>query len=160
MVGIGCTVDEFKEGKVKGSIIKFTGLLESMGMIADGLSWKLDGVKETHEPVLAEKRIETPMKIDAGKVYGFDQVCRGIKAGQEVIILEELARVGPGVEAMNTIRIEGIPDILETMTIPPSNVTAAAHAVNLVPHILKAKPGLITMKDLHSVSLYQGLLRR
>lgn len=153
-LGIGFTVDEFHKGKAEGSIPTFTGLLESMSMVADGLGWTLDEVKETIEPVITEKRIETPIEIGPGKTYGFDQACRGIKGGQEVIILEELGRVGPGIEPMNTVRIEGIPDIIETMNIPPSNITAAAHAVNLIPHVLKANPGLITMKDLHLFSLH------
>jgi len=153
-LGIGFTVDEFNEGRANGSILTFIGLLESMSMVADGLGWKLDEVKQTIVPVLTEKLIETPIEIEAGKTYGFDQSCRGIKNGQEIIILEEFGRVGPGIDSKNTISIEGVPNIIETMNIPPSDVTAAAHVVNLIPHVLKAKPGLITMKDLHSISLH------
>jgi len=155
LLGVGFNADEFNQGKAKGSIYTFIGLRESMSMVADGLGWKLDEMKETVEPVISEKHIETPMKIEPGKAYGFDQRCRGIKDGEDVIILEELGRVGPGLEPKNTISIEGIPDIIETMSVPPSNLTASGHAVNLIPHVISAQPGLVTMKDLPLAASYQ-----
>lgn len=157
--GWGLTVDEFDKRRNDGALVFHVGLRPMMNMVADTLGWKLDEVKETVEAVVATKYIkthpETPkasqIEIPPGKVYGFDQTCSGIKNGREVIIFKTLGRVDPELESKAIISFEATPNIAVTMQLPPfvGLVQAcSAHVVNHIPHVINAKPGLVTVKDL------------
>jgi len=148
-VGIGMTVGEFNKAKANGSIHTpgFTNP-ESMSMVADSLGWKLDEVKETAEPIISQEYIETPnIVIKPGMVCGFDERRYGIKNGKELITLEVRSGVGLELEAKTTISIEGDPSVTETMTGQAASGGSAV-AVNMIPHVINAKPGLVTIKDL------------
>lgn len=147
-VGIGMTIDEFNKGKANGSVTLDFVSSESMSMVADSLGWKLDEMKKTAEAVISEKYIETPnIKIEPGRVCGHRERLHGIKNGKELITLEAQAGVGLELEAKNTISIEGDPNITETMTVQ-GTPGGPAIAVNMIPHVINAKPGLLTMKDM------------
>lgn len=149
-IGIGMTVKEFKK-KVKAKELPLhIGLPESMHMLAAALKWKLNKVYETRDSVIAERDIGVPgyMKIESGKVAGFDHRCFGQVNGKTKIIMEELGRVDPTLDYRNTIEIKGIPDLLETINVPAGQITTTNHAVNLIPQVLNAKPGLLCMLDI------------
>jgi len=149
-IGIGMDIEEFKS-KVKNKQIPLhIGLPESTYLLASGLKWRIDKVVETREPVLAKHSIKVPgyMTIQKGKVAGFNHMCFGFYKGKKLIILEELGRVDPHESYQNTIIINGKPKLIETINVPPGNITTTSHAVNLIPIVLKAKEGLLTMLDL------------
>jgi len=75
-------------------------------------------------------------------------MCFGFYKSKKLIILEELGRVDPHESYQNTIIINGKPKLIETINVPPGNITTTSHAVNLIPIVLKAKEGLLTMLDL------------
>lgn len=149
-IGIGMAPKEFKKGIKKGKLPLHIGLPESTHMLAAGLQWELDKVKETREPVTAKHNIKVPgyMNVKKGKVAGFNHRCFGFHKGRKLIILEELGRVDPHENYRNTIVIKGNPKLVETMNVPSGHITTTSHAVNLIPVVLKAKPGLLTMLDL------------
>ncbi|MBX4196807.1 NADP-binding protein [Candidatus Pacearchaeota archaeon] len=149
-IGIGMDVSEFKQGVKEGKLPLHIGLPESLSMLAHGLHWDIDKIIETRDPVAAKKPITVPgyMKIKKGNVAGFDHRCFGMKNGKKVITLEELGRVDPKEEYYNRIIIEGIPRLVETINVPPGNITTTSHAVNLIPVVLNAKPGLLSMLNL------------
>ena len=149
-IGIGLTLQEFRKGVANGSLPVHIGLPESVHMVARAMKWKIDNIKEVKEPVVAKKKIKVPgyKSVEAGKVCGFDQRCYGYSKGKLKILLEELGRVDPKIDYKNTIYIDGNPKLIESMNVPSGNLTTTGHAVNLIPAVVNAKPGLLTMLDI------------
>lgn len=149
-IGIGLSVKDFKKGVESGKMPLHIGLPESAHMIASGLGWKINKIIETRETVIAKKKIfvKNYKTIYPGKIAGFNHRCYAYVKGEKKIVLEELGRVDPKENYKNIITIEGVPKIVEIMNVPPGNITTTSHAVNLIPVLLKAKPGLHTMLDI------------
>jgi len=151
-IGAGLSPEEFQR-LVKERKVRHVGLEESIRMIASALGWKLDRVEETVEPVIAEADVQNLfLKVAKGKVAGVKQVGRGIVQSREAITLDLQMYVGAK-EPRDSVVIEGVPPI--DMTIRGGihgDLATAAIAVNSIPKVLKAKPGLLTMKDLPVLS--------
>lgn len=149
-IGIGMDHKEFKKGIVSGKLPLHIGLPESTWMLATALHWKLDKVFEKKEPLIANKDINVSnyKLVKKGQVSGFNHRCFGVEKGKTKIILEELGRVDPKIEYKNIISIKGDPNITEWMNVPSGHVTTTSHAVNLIPVVYNARPGLLTMLDL------------
>lgn len=157
-IGIGMSINEFNK-KIKAKELPLhIGLPESTYMLTAGLKWKLDKIYETRGPIVADRTIKVPKygKIDAGKVVGFNHKCFGLIKGKKKIILEELGRVDPRLDYRNIIQIKGIPDLTETINVPLGYITTTSHAVNLIPVLLNAKPGLLSMLDLPIAPVLQN----
>jgi hypothetical protein len=154
-VGAGLTVAEFEE-KAKKREIRHVGLEESATMVAHALGWQLDKVEETIEPVIAEKPVKSQfIEVKEGQVSGVHQVARGTKGGQELIALHLYMHIGaekPG----DSVVIEGRPNIELTIKGIHGDLATAAMAVNAVPKVVSAPPGLVTMKDLPLVCASLG----
>lgn len=149
-IGIGLSPHEFKKGVKSGALPLHIGLPESLAMLAQGLGWSIDEVKETRTPVLAQKSLPIPgyKTIEKGKVIGFNHRCYGFHKGKWKILLEELGNVDPKLDYKNSILIEGIPSLTEIINVPMGHLTTTSHAVNVIPKVLQASPGLLSMKDL------------
>jgi len=151
-IGAGRTLEEFQE-LLAGGTLGHVGLEESIAMIAEGLGWELDEIKESIEPVVAAVRIETDfVTVEPGKVAGVRQVGRGIRAGEELITLEFEAWVGAP-ETYDAVYITGTPDmevVIKGGT--HGDLATAGIMVNSVRRVMAAPPGLMTMKDLPPVS--------
>ena len=163
--GVGTTVEEFEKGIKDGSIVGHIGFLESIHMIADRLGIKLDKVEQTREPIVSETHRETPhVKVEPGMVAGCRHIARGYSDGKEVILLEHPQQIHPGKEGTETgdyIKIKGIPDI--NMSIQPEipgGIGTMAVAINMIPVIIGAEAGLVTMKDLPVPAAMVGDLRK
>jgi hypothetical protein len=154
-VGAGLTVAEFEE-KAKKREIRHVGLEESLTMVAHALGWQLGKVEETIEPVVAEEPVKSQfVEVEKGQVSGVHQVARGFKDGQELIVLHLYMHLGaenPG----DSVVIEGTPDIELTIKGIHGDLATAAMAVNAVPKVVSAPPGLVTMKDLPLVCPWLG----
>jgi hypothetical protein len=154
-VGAGLAVAEFEE-KAKKREIRHVGLEESATMVAHALGWQLDKVEETIEPVVAEKPLKTQfVEVKEGQVSGVHQVARGFKEGQELIVLHLYMYIGaenPG----DSVVIKGAPDIELTIKGIHGDLATVAMAVNAVPKVVNALPGLVTMKDLPLVCPWLG----
>ncbi len=149
-IGIGLSIREFKEGIKSKKLPLHIGLPESTYMLAHALQWKLDKVYETRDPVIAKKSftVKDYKKVEKGQVAGFNHCSFGLYKGKIKIILEELGRVDPKFEYKNIIQIKGDPDITEWMNVPSGHITTTSHAVNLIPKVVEAQPGLRCMLDL------------
>jgi len=125
-------------------------------MVAHALGWRLDKVEETIEPVVAEKPVKSQfVEVKEGQVSGVHQVARGSRGGQELIVLHLYMHIGaenPG----DSVVIEGRPDIELTIQGIHGDLATAAMAVNAVPKVVSAPPGLVTMKDLPLVCPWLG----
>jgi hypothetical protein len=149
-IGVGLSVDEFKEKILDKQITGHVGLEQSVAMIADALRWKLQAIEiGAVEPVVAEKIVESKdVKIERGKVAGLRQSVRGIMDGKPVITLLFKAYIGAE-EEYDSITIEGTPNIHEKISpCVHGDLATAAMIVNSIPKVINAEPGLKTMKDL------------
>jgi 2,4-diaminopentanoate dehydrogenase len=151
--GVGTTVEKFKEGIKDGSIVGHIGFKESVNMIADRLGIVLDKIEESREPIISKTYRETPhVKVEPGMVAGCKHIAKGFSQAKEVIVLEHPQQIRPekeGTETGDYIKIKGIPEInLAIKPEIPGGIGTMAVAINMIPVIMKAKAGLLTMKDL------------
>ncbi len=147
-IGSGLTPGQFRE-RVNQGKLGHVGLVESLALIAHGLGWELDQIKETVDPVIAQADIETKyVKVSKGEVSGIKHIARGYRDGQEVITLD--LRMYLGAEAPHdSIQIEGEPHLdLRINGGTAGDKATAAILVNCIPRVVESPPGLITMKDL------------
>ncbi len=147
-VGAGMTVEEFR-AQVHAGVIKHHGLPESAAMIADSLGLRVDTIEETIEPVVAQEAVRSEfLQVPAGRVKGVRQVARGSGDGRESVRLELEMYLGAP-DPVDAIEIGGIPDL--KLAIPGGihgDLATAAIAVNCIPALLEAKPGLLTSRDI------------
>ena len=149
-IGAGLSVKEFRDRIERKTITGHVGLEQSISMIASALGWELDEIDvDPVEPVVAKTRVESEaIRVEPGQVAGLRQCSRGIMGGREVITLDLRAYIGAE-EEYDVISIEGTPSL--HMKIAPcvhGDVGTVAMIVNSIPKVLKAPPGLATMKDL------------
>ncbi|KPV63995.1 MAG: dihydrodipicolinate reductase [Candidatus Bathyarchaeota archaeon BA1] len=149
-IGTGLTQEEFKGMIEEKKITGHVGLIESIAMMADALGWELDDIQELPpEPVVAEEEIETPYTtVKPGQVAGLKSVAHGIKEGKAVITLEFTAHTGVK-EEYDAVSIEGVANIYEKIKGGVhGDIGTVAMIINMIPKVMNAAPGLVTMKDL------------
>lgn len=149
-IGAGLSVEEFREKIERRMISGHVGLEASIGLIAAALGWRLDRIEvDPVEPVISDKRVETQyVVVEPGKVAGLKQSARGIVGGEPKITLEFRAYVGAP-EEFDAVTIDGVPPIREKIApCVHGDLGTAAIVVNMIPKVLKAPPGLLTMKDM------------
>jgi len=149
-IGAGLTAKEFRQKIKNKQITGHVGLEQSIAMTADALTWKLDKiVAEPVEPVIAKKSVESKYtKVKAGEAAGLRQRTKGVMKSRDVITLDFRAYVGAE-EEYDAITIEGVPNIKQK--IQPcihGDIGTIAVIVNSIPKVIKAPPGLLTMKEL------------
>lgn len=156
-VGAGMTVEEFR-GHAASRHFGHIGLQESARLIAHALGWELDRVEETLEPVLS---LETPRskkepEAEEDRAAGVHHVVRAWMSGREVIHLDlQMFKDAP--EPRDEIIIEGRPPIHVIIRGGiHGDQASAAIAVNAIPSVVAAAPGLLTMTDLALVSACGG----
>ncbi|MGD0550754.1 MAG: dihydrodipicolinate reductase [Candidatus Bathyarchaeia archaeon] len=153
-IGTGLTPEQFEKNIREKVITGHVGLVESIAMIASALGWKLDSIAEfPPEPVIAEKEVTTPYTtVKLGHVAGLRSVAHGTKSGKPVILLEFVANALVE-EQYDAISIEGVPSVNQKIIGGVhGDVGTVAVVLNMIPKVLKAAPGLATMKDLPSPS--------
>ncbi len=149
-IGTGLSPEEFRKMIDEKKITGHVGLVESIAMIAEALGWKLDEIREfPPEPVIAEKEIVTSYTtVKPGFVAGLKSIAHGIKNGKAVIILEFISHAAVE-EEYDAVSIEGTPKIYEKIAGGVhGDIGTVAMIINMIPKVLNAKPGLMTMKDL------------
>jgi len=149
-IGAGLSVKEFRDRIERKTITGHVGLEQSISMIASALRWELDEIEvDSVKPVVAKTPVESEaIQVEPGKVAGLRQCSRGMMGGREVITLDLQAYIGAE-EKYDSISIHGVPSL--HMKIAPcinGDFGTVAMIVNSIPKVLKAPPGLLTMKDL------------
>src|SRR5262249_2260155 len=153
-VGAGLSRAEFQQ-LVEAGKVRHVGLKESVTMLAEAIGWRLDEVTESTEGEIASRTIKTDyLEVQSGRVAGVRQVGRGLRGGEELIRLE--LRMYVGAEgSQDAVQIEGTPNadaVLQGAT--HGDLATASVAVNAIPRVLNAPPGVITMKDLPPVAFW------
>ncbi len=129
---------------------------ESVWMVADGLGVELDGIETTEEVELATEPLEIAAGlVDKGTVAAQRWEWRGLVAAKPVVVLEAIYKAAPQVApewpgSGWLTRIEGQPNITIDVQkwIGNGLLATAMHAVNSIPAVVRAEPGIRTFLDL------------
>jgi 4-hydroxy-tetrahydrodipicolinate reductase len=151
--GVGLTPAAFEQGLKDGAVVGHIGFVQSIHMIAAALGWDIDRIEQTREPIVAQVARQTPsISIETGQVAGCLHTATAYRQNQAVITLVHPQQVCPqldGVETGDSIEITGTPGVrLAGAPEIPGGQGTAALAVNMIPRILNASPGLYSMADL------------
>ena len=163
--GVGLTPQAFRAGLDNGTVVGHFGFPESISMIADTLGWEVERIDESREPIVSNVRRETPfVTVEPGHVAGCMHTAVAYRSGKAVITLIHPQQVHPhleGVQTGDTIEITGTPSVrLAGSPEIPGGVGTVALAVNLIPRVLNAAPGLHCMADLPVPAAILGDARR
>ena len=151
--GVGLSEEEFNVGIENGSIYGHVGFLQSIPMIARAMGLEYDEIIQTREPIISKVHRETKdVIVKPGMVAGCRHTAVAKKDGKDMIILEHPQQVRPDLEEIETgdyIEIFGDPHLkMRIKPEVPGGIGTIAAAVNAIPQVLNAKPGLVTMVDL------------
>jgi 4-hydroxy-tetrahydrodipicolinate reductase len=151
--GVGLTPEGFRQGVAQGTVLGHVGFPESIHMIAAAIGWDIERIDQQREPIVATVRRETPfVTVEPGQVAGCLHTATAYRHGTPVITLVHPQQVLPELEDIATgdrIQIRGTPDI-ELAGSPeiPGGEGTVALAVNMIPRVINAEPGLHSMADL------------
>jgi len=159
--GVGTTPEAFRAGLADGSIVGHVGFPESIHMISEALGLGVDRIEQSREPIISKVHRETPeVKVEPGMVAGCIHTGIGYRGDKEVIRLVHPQQIHPHLENQATgdyINIYGLPEV--HMTIKPEIAGGKATigiAVNMIPHVVAATPGLKRMIDLPAPAALMG----
>jgi 4-hydroxy-tetrahydrodipicolinate reductase len=151
--GIGITVDQFDQGVQDGSLAGHVGFHESAAMISKALGLPYDTLTQQMRPIITEVDRKSPHGFAAaGHIAGVNMSASATKDGKEVIELIHPQQIEPeqvGVDTGDYITLTGSPDI--NMAVKPEvngGIGTIAMACNVLPFVVAARPGLLTMLDI------------
>lgn len=165
--GIGITTEEFyrrKNSDGPDKLAGHVGFAESIGMIADGIGWELDGFKQDMEPIVTDVDRKSPYGFaKAGDVAGVAMKAWGYKDGKCVIEMDHPQQIEPeqvGVKTGDYVIIDGAPavNMVNSPEIEGGTGTIAM-CVNMIPQVINAEPGLQTMLTLPVPRAIMGDMR-
>lgn len=151
--GVGLTPAAFSQQVEAGRVVGHVGFAQSIRMIADSVGWEIDRIHEEREPILSTVTRTTPfITVEPGRVAGCLHRAVAYRDGRPVISLNHPQQIQPhleGVQTRDRIEIRGTPpvEIFGSPEIPGGEGTVAL-AVNMIPRVLNAPPGLHGMADL------------
>ncbi|MFN7951990.1 MAG: 2,4-diaminopentanoate dehydrogenase [bacterium] len=164
--GVGLSPAEFRAGVERGEVVGHVGFPESIAMIAAALGWQMSEVRETREPIVSSVARHTPFVAIrpgdvAGCLHSATAVRRDGEGRIELIHPQQIVPQAEGVSTRDEIVIEGTPRVaLSGSPEIPGGIATTALAVNLIPHVLAAQPGLVSAIDLPVPAALLGDARR
>jgi 4-hydroxy-tetrahydrodipicolinate reductase len=159
--GVGTTPEQFEAGIKTGEIVGHIGFPESIRMISDAIGLGVDRIEQTRRPIISKVYRETPhVKVQPGMVAGCEHIGTGFRGDKEVIKLTHPQQIHPHMEGVKTgdyVTIFGEPEIhvVNSPEVPGGKGTMAV-AVNSIPNVVRATPGLKRMTDLPIPSCLMG----
>lgn len=151
--GVGITLEEFNHGVETGTLAGHVGFAESIHMIADALGSPVDGFVQQMKPIVTTvDRKSKYAEALKGNIAGVNMTGQGLIDGKVFIDMKHPQQIEPELEGTHTgdyINLKGTPNI--HMAITPEidgGIGTIAMCVNMIPHVLNARPGLKTMIDL------------
>jgi 4-hydroxy-tetrahydrodipicolinate reductase len=152
-IGAGLSVEEFNSLIALGKM-GHIGLRQSSGMVLNAFGKKLLKFETSVEPIVAKQRIETKYVVaEIGQVIGIKQSAAGSSESGEFIKLNFSAALDAQDEH-DTIAISGKPDLNIRLQGTNGDLATVAIAVNSIPRVFAADPGLATMRDLPLISCW------
>lgn len=151
--GVGITVEAFEKGVEDGTLAGHVGFAESVGMIAEALGWNVEKFEQQMKPIVTTVDRKSPYGFaKAGDVAGVNMTGQGYVDGEVKIDMIHPQQIEPEMEGTHTgdyIVLKGSPEV--NMAINPEvdgGIGTIAMIVNMIPHVINARPGLRTMLDL------------
>jgi 2,4-diaminopentanoate dehydrogenase len=147
-IGSGMDPEEFRALFAVGKA-GHAGFQESAALVAHCLGWEPDEIKETCEPVVAERDIRTDyFHVKRGLTCGLHQQVRVLVMGMQRIVMD-LKMYLDAPDPHDAVKIKGDPSIDLNIEggVAGDHATVAA-LVNAIPRILMVSPGLRLMTDL------------
>lgn len=162
--GVGLTEEVFLKGVETGDVVGHVGFPESISMVAEGLGWKIGEILQTRDPIISNVARETKyVTVDPGNVAGCSHCATGEVEGEIKIVMEHPQQIHPELEGQDTgdyISIVGTPNInMQIKPEIPGGIGTIAMAVNSIPHVINARPGLKTMLDIPVPRAIMGDMR-
>ena len=153
-----------EQGVEDGSLVGHVGFAESVGMIAEALGWKVDKFEQQMKPIVTTVDRKSPYGFaKAGDVAGVNMTGQGYVNGELKIDMIHPQQIEPEMEGTHTgdyIVLKGTPNV--SMAINPEvdgGIGTIAMMVNMIPHVINARPGLKTMLDLPVPRAIMGDMR-
>jgi 4-hydroxy-tetrahydrodipicolinate reductase len=150
-IGTGLTVQEFHKKISNKEITGHVGLKESIQMIVAALAIDYDEIIELPpKEVVAEKEIKTSYGeiVPKGNVLGLQSIAFAKMKEHEIITLDFVAYAGDH-EEYDSVIIDGTPPIEQKIIGGVhGDLGTSAMVANLIPIVVTAKAGLLTMKDI------------
>lgn len=150
-IGTGLTVEEFQKKIKNKEITGHVGLTQSIQMILAALGIEYDEIIEfPPKEIVSKKSFLTPynQKFPKGFVSGLQSKAIAKKVENEIVILDFIAYSGEH-EEFDSIEIKGIPNIHQKITGGiHGDLGTSGIVVNLIPIVVEARAGLLTMKDI------------
>lgn len=155
-IGAGLTPEQFRE-RAEAGTVRHVGLTESIAMIGAAMGWKLERITDTLEPMIAAERVASEfLTVEPGQVAGIRQDGVGYRDGEPVITLHMEASLGAPA-SYDAVRISGSPPLHSRIEGGiHGDIATASIAVNSIPAVLEARPGLHTMRSLRLPSFFGG----
>lgn len=162
--GVGLTPEAFDRGVAEGSVVGHIGFPESISMIARALAWQIDRIEQHRAPIIAHVRRDTPLvQIAPGHTAGCLHTAVAYRHGEPVITLIHPQQVHPHLENVATgdsIDIHGEPQVhFASSPEIPGGIGTVALAVNMIPQVMNAAPGLKSMAELPVPAAIMGDIR-
>ncbi len=162
--GVGFKVDNFMKKVEDGTMAGHVGFAESVGMIAEAVGWEVDKFEQQMKPIVTTIDRKSPYGIAAaGDVAGVNMTGQGYVDGELKLNMIHPQQIEPEMEGTHTgdyIVLQGTPNV--SMSITPEidgGIGTIAMVVNMIPHVINAKPGLKTMLDLPVPRAIMGDMR-
>ena len=147
-------------------------------LLADELDLRLDEIRERYESWVTDEPIDCAMmRVEAGQVAAVRFAVEGIVAGESVIVMEHVNRltnkaaphwpVPPdGRPGVHRVVVTGVPGVEINAHVGLDGtdhniagvIASAAKAINAIPSVCAAPPGLVSLRDL-PISQIRHLLR-
>jgi hypothetical protein len=161
MMGFGSTPAQFRKRAARYAHWLNGLFRESVMMVADGLGLALDAISARTERALAERDLETAAGVvRRGTIAGQRWEWAGRAGRRKAIVHETIWRMHDTVapewpRGNHVVAIDGAPNMrieLAPDWIDGGLISTAMHAVNAVPVVCAAEPGIRTLLDLPSIS--------
>jgi 4-hydroxy-tetrahydrodipicolinate reductase len=158
-IGSGLTRAEFLR-EVAAGTVRHVGLTESIAMIGDAMGWKLDRITDDINPKVARAAVKSEfLKVEAGRVCSIIQDGVGYRRGEPLVTLHMEAYLGAPA-TYDQVIVDGSPRLSAKFDGGiHGDIATASIAVNSIPRVIEAAPGLHTMRDLPLPSFFGGTVR-
>ena len=163
--GVGITLEQFNKQSEAGHLAGHVGFNESVNMICDAIGWKLDKpVEQTMAPIVSKVHRKTKYaEVLPGNVAGCTMKGYGHVGGKLAVEMIHPQQIEPELEGTDTgdyVVIKGTPNVnLSNKPEIPGGIGTIAMCINMIPHVINAKPGLHTMIDLPVPRAIMGDMR-
>ena len=162
--GVGLTPEAFVKGVAEGLVLGHVGFPESISMIANAIGWPIDRIEQHREPIVSRVRRETPfVTVEPGLTAGCKHTAVAYMNGAPVIRLIHPQQIHPHLEQIETgdvIEIVGEPNLhIASHPEIPGGIGTTALAVNMIPRVMTAAPGLKSMANLPPPAAILGDIR-